>query len=50
MRTSVIFPGFYNELKISIPARAKKSRDVKSLMEDALFWRKNVSCSEVTPQ
>jgi hypothetical protein len=40
----------YLSAKINIPARAKKKRAVKSLMVDALLWRKNESCSEVTPQ
>ena len=40
----------YNRLKINIPARTKKKTEVRSLMVDALFWRKKESCSEVTPQ
>jgi hypothetical protein len=38
------------KLKINIPANAKKKREVRSLMVDALFWRKKDNCSEVTPQ
>jgi hypothetical protein len=40
----------YIKVKINIPARAKKKAAVRSLMVDALFWRKKESCSEVTPQ
>lgn len=42
--------GYDIKLKINIPAKAKKSREVKSLMEEALFLRKKANCSEVTPQ
>jgi hypothetical protein len=37
-------------IKINIPARAKKKTEVRSLIVDALLWRKKESCSEVTPQ
>jgi len=40
----------YIRLKSNIPASAKKKAEVRSLMVDALFWRKKESCSEVTPQ
>jgi hypothetical protein len=40
----------YIKLKINIPARAKKKTEVRSLIVDALFWRKKESCSEVIPQ
>jgi hypothetical protein len=40
----------YTKLKSNIPARAKKRREVKSLIEDALVLRKETNCSEVTPQ
>jgi len=35
---------------MSIPAREKKKREVKSLIVDALFCRKKANCSDVTPQ
>jgi hypothetical protein len=38
------------KLTINIPAKAKKKMAVRSLIVDALFWRKKESCSEVTPQ
>ena len=40
----------YIRLKINIPAKTKKKMEVRSLIVDALFWRKKESCSEVTPQ
>jgi hypothetical protein len=36
--------------KINIPESAKKKKEVRSLIVDALLWRKKASCSEVTPQ
>jgi hypothetical protein len=38
------------KLAINIPAKAKKKMAVRSLIVEALFWRKMESCSEVTPQ
>jgi hypothetical protein len=47
--SNIVFMTHIN-IKINIPARAKKKAAVKSLMVDALFWTKKESCSEVTPQ
>jgi len=40
----------YIMLNINIPAKAKKKIEVRSLIVDALLWRKKDNCSDVTPQ
>jgi hypothetical protein len=37
-------------MMINIPAKAKKNREVNSLMVEVLLWRKKANCSEVVPQ
>jgi hypothetical protein len=38
------------KFKTNTPARAKKKIEVRSLIVDALLWRKKDSWFEVTPQ